>query len=495
MTGHYLALDQGGGSSRALLFTRDGELVASHAMPIRTIHTDEGHIEHDPEEVVESLRQAIDHACRQLPAGSCIDAAGLATQRSSMVCWHRQTGHALSPVISWQDRRNADWLKGLEAHAAAIRTRTGLVMTPHYGASKMRWCLDHLPAVRDAQATGDLVMGPLASFLTCRLLDQRPLLADPCNAARTQLWDLATQDWSPELLDLFGIDINVLPDSVGNRFTFGTLPTPAGPVPFTVLTGDQSAVPFAYGPLDPGRASLNLGTGAFALRAVSGALPDAPRLLVSLLWSAGSDRCYALEGTVNGAGSALHWLAEREGLPPAELLRLADKVAAAPVESGHAVPSIPVFLNGVSGVGSPYWMSQLPSRFIPADGTTPGTRTLAVLESIAFLLQVNLGEMAPHTVPLHSMLVTGGLSANRYLMRCLATLCGVAVSRADDPEATARGLARLIAGPEARGWPTNVPESMRLTEIPGLVARFLRFRTLMNHETDGRSARKTLLDG
>ncbi|MCE7902257.1 MAG: hypothetical protein DYH20_06275 [Gammaproteobacteria bacterium PRO9] len=103
--------------------------------------------------------------------------------------------------------------------------------------------------------------------------------------------------------------------------------------------------------------------------------------------------------------------------------------------------------------------------------------------------------MAPHTVPLHSMLVTGGLSANRYLMRCLATLCGVAVSRADDPEATARGLARLIAGPEARGWPTNVPESMRLTEIPGLVARFLRFRTLMNHETDGRSARKTLLDG
>lgn len=481
MSGHYLALDQGGGSSRALLFNQHGELVASHAVPIRTLHTDEGHIEHDPDELVESMRLAIDHACRPLPPGDRIIAAGLATQRSSMACWEKRSGRALSPVISWQDRRNAGWLKDLEVHAAEIRARTGLVMTPHYGASKMRWCLDHLPAVRAAQAAGELVMGPLASFLVCRLLEERPLLADPCNAARTQLWDPGTGQWAPDLLGIFRIDINSLPYCVDNRFSFGTLPTPAGPVPLTVLTGDQSAVPFASGPLDPGRAYLNLGTGAFALRTVDDRLPEAPRLLVSVLWSDANTRSYALEGTVNGAGSALDWLASREGIPTAELLRLADEASAGPAVSGdNTATSIPIFLNGVSGVGSPYWASDLQSRFVPDEaGVTTGTRALAVLESVAFLLQVNLEEMAPHTVPLRGVLATGGLSGSNYLMRCLATLCAVTVSRTDDPEATARGLARLIAGSPARDWPAAASERLRPAAVPSLVARYTQFRRLM----------------
>ncbi len=482
MSSHYLALDQGGGSSRALLFNQDGELVASHAVPIQTIHTDEGHIEHDPEELVASLRAAIDQACRQLPSGSRIEAAGLATQRSSMVCWERRSGRALSPVISWQDRRNAGWLKRLEPQAAEIRARTGLVMTPHYGASKMRWCLDHLPAVSAAAAAGDLIMGPLASFLICRLLQEQPLLVDPCNAARTQLWDPATRNWSPELLALFRIDINTLPKSGDNAFSFGTLPTPAGPAPLTVLTGDQSAVPFAGGPLDAGRAYLNLGTGAFALRVVDGQLPDAPRLLVSLLWSDAGNRNYALEGTVNGAGSALDWLADREGISSGDLIRLADEAAAL------AAPSIPIFLNGASGVGSPYWASHLQSRFIPDDSsTTTGTRALAVLESIAFLLQINLQEMAPHTTALREVLVTGGLSRNEYLMRCLATLCGVSVSRADDPEATARGLARLIAGSDGNEWSGIAPEPLQLASVPGLATRFRAFCDHISQATGFRS--------
>ncbi|MEZ5564549.1 MAG: FGGY family carbohydrate kinase [Gammaproteobacteria bacterium] len=489
MTDYYLALDQGGSSSRALVFNRRGEIAASHGVPIATFRNDQGHIDHDPEELVRSLREAIDHACGQLPPGSRIEAAGLATQRSSMVCWQRHSGTALSPVISWQDRRNAEWLERLQEYAAEIRTRTGLTMTPHYGASKMRWCLDNLPAVAAAQAAGDLVMGPLASFLTCRLLNEHPLVVDPCNAARTQLWDLDTRNWSPQLLTLFGIDAATLPDSVDNRFRFGTLATPLGPVPFTVLTGDQSAVPFAVGPLDPGRAYLNLGTGAFALRTVSGALPKAPRLLVSLLWSDLSQRCYALEGTVNGAGSALDWLAGIEGVAAVDMTRLADEAAelvAAGHSAGRQPTIIPLFVNGVSGLGSPYWISDLQSRFIDDNGaTTAGIRALAVLESIAFLLQSNLLEMAPHTVPLQEVLITGGLSANEYLVRCIATLCGVPVARANDPEATARGLARLIAGDTARQWPNDRLVPLALTPVPGLEERYRRFCTHLDREIRG----------
>lgn len=468
----YLALDQGGHASRALLFAGDGAVVASASVPVATQRNTLGHVEHDPEELVNSLQQAINSACGNLPAGSRVCAAGLATQRSSMVCWQRRSGAALSPVISWQDRRNAAWLEQLAPRAAEIRARTGLVLTPHYGASKMRWCLDHLPAVKQAAAAGELVMGPLASFLVCRLVPGLPLYADPANASRTQLWGLATRDWSPELLALFGIDAAVLPRAVTSRYAWGNLSSPNGPVPLTVVTGDQSAVPFAFGPLDAGTAYVNLGTGAFAQRAVPGGLPDAPRLLVSVVWSDTTRVDYLLEGTVNGAASALDWLASREQLPLATLLGAADQARAA-----RETP--PLFINGVSGLGAPFWVSELQSRFI--GDSSLGARVLAVLESIAFLLQANLEELKSYEPALTRLLVTGGLSANNYLCQCLGALSALPVDRVDDPEATARGLARLVAGDAAARWP--VADAARLTpahDAP-LLDRYRRWRTALDN--------------
>ncbi|MEO8224090.1 MAG: FGGY family carbohydrate kinase, partial [Gammaproteobacteria bacterium] len=399
MSDCYLALDQGGHASRALVYGSRGSVLAEAAVPIRTERTPDGHVEHDPEELVASLQAAIDAACRQLPPGSRLRAAGLATQRSSMVCWQRASGAALSPVISWQDRRNAAWLTRLAPQAGRIRALTGLVLTPHYGASKMRWCLDHLPAVQAARAAGNLVMGPLASFLVSRLVAGRPLLADPANASRTQLWALATRDWCPELLELFGIEAHLLPQTVPSRHPWGNLETPLGPVALAVVTGDQSAVPFAFGPLDPTTAYVNLGTGAFVQRAVTGQLPEAPRLLVSVVWSTATHVDYLLEGTVNGAGSALDWLAGQEGAVLPDLL--ADAEAA---RDAGEIP--PLFINGVSGLGAPFWASGLESRFVGPGSR--GARVLAVLESIAFLLQANLEELQPHGSPLARLLVTGG---------------------------------------------------------------------------------------
>lgn len=463
----WLALDQGGHSSRALVFGPDGGLLAQAAVPIGTTHGPGGHIEHDPEELVRSLRAAVAAALEPLPAATRLAGAGLATQRSSMVCWHRRTGEALSPVISWQDRRNAAWLERLAPQAGRIRELTGLVLTPHYGASKMRWCLDHLPRVRAAHAAGELVMGPLASFLACRLLTGAPRIADPANASRTQLWDLATRDWSPELLGLFGIDRATLPDAVPSRAAHGELPTPRGPVPLTVLTGDQSAAPFAFGPLDPATAYVNLGTGAFVQRAVPGKLPAAPRLLVSVVWSTATTVEYLLEGTVNGAASALDWLAGQEGVAVPALLGEAARATA----TGETPP---LFLNGVAGLGSPYWVSALEPRF--SGQGSRGARALAVLESIAFLVQANLELIAPHGPPLRRLVITGGLSAEPHLSACLATLAGLPLFRAGDPEATARGLARLVAGEAAAGWMAPPFERPELPEPAGLAGRRASWR-------------------
>jgi glycerol kinase len=212
-------------------------------------------------------------------------------------------------------------------------------------------------------------------------------------------------------------------------------------------------VPFAFGPLDPAIAYVNLGTGAFAQRAVTGDRPVAPQLLVSVVWSTPGHVDYLLEGTVNGAASALDWLAEREGIAQPVLL---DESRAA-LAAGE-VP--PLFLNGVSGLGAPFWISSFDSRFI---GTgSRGARVLAVLESIAFLLEANLEELQRHGPPLTGLLVTGGLSANDYLCRCLGSVAGLPVTRTADPEATARGLARLVAGAAAGNWTI----ASRTTEAP-----------------------------
>lgn len=463
----WLALDQGGHASRALLFDEAGRRRDGAFAPVAT-HRDGEHVEHDPEELIASLRAAIaDVTGRAAAEGRRIAGAGLATQRSSMVCWDRVSGAALSPVISWQDRRNATWLAALADRGAWVREHTGLVLTPHYGASKMRWCLDHLAPVRAAADAGTLAMGPLASFIAFRLAQS--LVVDPANASRTQLWDPRTRDWSGELLALFGIPRAVLPRCVPSRADYGVLATAAGAVPLVVVTGDQSAVPFAFGALDAATAYVNTGTGAFVQRSLRDRLPAAPRLLASVVWSDEHATDYVLEGTVNGAGSALEWLAEREAVPVAEL-------AARAAVAADMGADPPLFLNGVSGLGSPYWVSDFESRFVGEGGT--GARALAVLESVAFLLCVNLEELAPHGPPFARMVLTGGLATNDVFCTRLASLAGLPVWRSDDPEATARGLAWLVARPGA-AWCSALGEAIAPRDDPALRTRFARWRAAM----------------
>jgi glycerol kinase len=449
VNGLVLALDQGGQTSRAIVFDGAGRVVAAHAVPVATHRPAPDRVEHDADELAESLRAAIAGACQGLRRGSLF-AAGLATQRSTIACWDRQDGRALAPVLSWQDRRNAGWLAGLAPAASAIRARTGLPLSPHYGASKLRWCLDHVPAVARAARAGRLAAGPLAAFLLHRLLPQRPLVIDPANASRTQLLDLATGSWSPELMRRFGIPAEVLPRPVPTRHAYGRLPTPAGPVPLVVCTGDQSAVPWATGALEPDTAYVNAGTGAFAQRPVGGMPPVAPELLASVIWSNGRRTEYTLEGTINGGASALAWLADQAGVTMEALLAANDREPAPP----------PLFLNTVGGLGSPWWTAGPAPAFVGPPASL-AARRLAVLESVVFMLAANLDAMARHAGPPARLRLGGGLSRDPGFCRALAAVSDLPVWQADDAESTARGLARLVAGPLARPW---TPAPVRVWE-------------------------------
>jgi len=465
----YLALDQGGHASRALVFDRRGAVLAKGLCELRVAHPRHEWVEQDPEELVRSIHSAGAQALDGLgDRRARIVAAGLATQRSSIVCWDRDSGAALSPVISWQDRRAHAWLGQFADRAEEIHRLTGLMLSAHYGASKLRWCLDHLPAVKTAQAQGRLAMGPLASFLLFRLLRERPLLVDSANAARTLLWNLATRDWEPALLKLFGIPVSTLPRCVPTRHAFGTLVIGDRTIPLTITSGDQSAALFAYGEPHPDTAYINIGTGAFVQRTLGPHPGSQPRLLTGVVRHDGAELTYVLEGTVNGAGAALAWIGAELGIADIET-RLPEWLAQ------ESEP--PLFLNGVSGLGAPFWLANFKSRFIGSG--TPSQQAVAVAESIVFLLQANLDEMQALAVPTAQLFVTGGLSWHDGLCQRLADLSGLPAYRPADYEASARGTAYLLAACP-RDWPEPEPGLwFKPRSNAALAARYRKWRTLM----------------
>ena len=470
----YLAIDQGGHASRALVFDMSGKVVAQAFTNMATQHPAADRVEHDPQEMLQSIRDALSEITDQL-GDRChqIRAAGLATQRSSICCWDHISGEAFSPVISWQDRRAADWLTQFSDQEERVHALTGLRLSPHYGASKLHWCLEHLPEVAKGQRAGRLSFGPLASFLLFQLLKERPLLTDPANASRTLLWDFHRLDWSPELLELFSIPADALPHCIPSHHPFGTLLLGNHPVPLTITTGDQSAALFAYGTSQRDCLYVNMGTGAFVQHPSGGTPPDPGRLLASVVHQDGQGPHYVMEGTVNGAGSALDW-AQHE-------LNIEAQAMPGMLEEGlDQATEPPLFLNGISGLGSPFWVADFSSRFT-GEGDTQA-KLVAVAESILFLLQTNIEQLqASSSQKLERILISGGLASQDGLCQCLANLTSLTVQRSDITEATALGLAFLLADQPAIWNKKQSVKSFQPKAHPGLTHRYEHWRLVMKN--------------
>ncbi len=440
----YLVIDQGGHASRAMVFDTKGIVVAQAVQNVGVSHPQPGWVEQDPDELVTSIQQALVEIAHTL-GDQCqkIVAAGLATQRSNIVCWNRNTGAALSPAISWQDHRAAKWLQPFERHSSQIRHITGLLPSAHYGVSKLHWCYENLAPVKTAHNNNSLAWGPLASFLLFRLLEEQPFVVDPANASRTLLWDIKTRDWSNELCSLFGHSHKHLPRCVPSQYDFGHLKLQSHKVPLVVCNGDQSAALFSLGKPQPETAYINMGTGAFLQCVNNKNIKPPTRLLRSVVWANADKAMYSLEATINGCASAL--------------LEIEDELNISPKEAQKAYPQwlasakhIPLFLNGVSGLAAPFWVPDFQSKFVGkyADNAEPWEKLVAVGESILFLLQTNLEEMQQEGANPKQIIISGGLSAVNGLCQRLADLSNLPIARPKQCEATAKGLAFLVANPE-----------------------------------------------
>lgn len=450
---YILAFDQGTTSSRALLFDRDGHVVATAQKEFRQIYPHPGWVEHDPREIWSTqagvAAEALTHAG---VGGNDIAAIGITNQRETTVVWDRRTGEPVYNAIVWQDRRTADFCDALRAQGKEdlVSSRTGLRIDSYFSGTKIRWILDNVEGAREAADAGHLAFGTVDSWLVWHLTGGKLHVTDVSNASRTMLFNIHTLAWDDELLTLLGVPRSMLPEVRSSSEVFGHTATPlfSMPVPIAGIAGDQQAALFGQMCLSPGMVKNTYGTGCFMVMN-TGRQPQASRhnLLTTVAWKIGDRVDYALEGSIFIGGAVVQWL--RDGLGIIRHSRDVEALATS-VPDADGVVLVPAF----AGLGAPHWQPHARGTLFGATrGTTAAHVARAALDSIAFqTLDVLRAMEADAGLHVSELRVDGGAAANDLLMQWQADLLGADVVRPKVIETTAAGAAYL-AGLAVGFWP------------------------------------------
>lgn len=448
MGANILAIDQGTTGSTAIVMSETGRTLARVNREFPQHFPSPGWVEHDPDEIWDSVERAANEAVARAGIGrSEIAAVGITNQRETTLLWERATGRAIGRAIVWQDRRTAPMCAALRAagHEPEVRARTGLVLDPYFSGTKLRWLLDELPAARVRAERGELCFGTVDAYLIHRLCggtEAAPHVTDVTNASRTLLMDLESRTWSSPMMSLLGVPPAVLPEIRPSAAVFGrTLGFSAVPdgTPISGVAGDQHAALFGQGCFATGDVKCTYGTGAFVLvNTGSEVCASVSGLLSTLAWQIGDDVRYALEGSCFVAGAAVQWLRDGLGI----IASSSDiEALAGSVPSSEGV----VFVPALSGLGAPHWDPDARGTITGLTrGSTRAHLARATLEAIAFQVDELLRAMGQDLgSALGRMRVDGGAAANSLLMQIQADLSGISIDRPSDLESTGRGAAML----------------------------------------------------
>jgi glycerol kinase len=448
---YILALDQGTTSSRAVLFGPDGRVHGQAQTPFRQIFPKPGWVEHDPIEIWSSQAGVAIEALAQANAtADSVAAIGITNQRETTLLWDRKTGEPIHNAIVWQDRRTSCFCDQLreQGREQTIQQKTGLVIDAYFSASKIRWLLDHVAGARERAARGELAFGTVDSWLIWKLTGGARHVTDVTNASRTMLFNLHTQRWDEELLDLLQIPASLLPEIVASSEVCGETTGVLQGIPIAGIAGDQQAALFGQMCTRTGMVKCTYGTGSFMLlNTGEQAVASRNKLLTTVAWRIGGQTAYALEGSIFIAGAVVQWL--RDEL---QIIRTAEEIEplAASVPDTGGVYLVPAF----SGLGAPHWDQYARGAIL---GLTRGSNRAhiarAALEGIAFQVADVLAAMESDSgVPIEELRVDGGAARNDLLMQMQADLLGVPVTRPANPETTVAGAAYL-AGLAVSFWP------------------------------------------
>ncbi|MEO7160718.1 MAG: glycerol kinase GlpK [Polaromonas sp.] len=448
---YLLALDQGTSSSRSIVFDEQGCVVALAQQELPQIYPRPGWVEHDAMEIWRSqlmtARQALDQAGQQGIQPGDIRALGITNQRETTVVWNRKTGQPIHHAIVWQDQRAEATCAQLRAqgHEALIQAKTGLLIDAYFSGTKLKWLLDQVPGARAQAGRGELAFGTIDNWLIWQLTGGAVHATDVSNASRTMLFNVRTNQWDAELLDLLDIPPSLMPEAKPSSAHYGEVrPELLGhAMPIGGVAGDQQSALFGQACFTAGMAKNTYGTGCFLLMHTGTQFQTSHNgLLTTSAAQTTAQTEFAMEGSVFVGGAVVQWL--RDGLNAIKGSAEVEALAQSVPDSG-GVMMVPAF----TGLGAPYWKPDARGTLTGLTrGTTVAHIARAALESIAYqsaalLLAMSRDAVAAGAAPVAELRVDGGASINDLLMQFQADLLGIPVIRPAVTETTALGAAWL----------------------------------------------------
>jgi glycerol kinase len=438
-----LSIDQGTTSSRALLFDQQGRVAFTAQEEFTQHFPNDGWVEHDPEEIWDTTVRVVKDVLSKIDNDSDeVLGIGITNQRETTVVWDRDTGKPIYPAIVWQDRRTADFCQSLKDRNLErdVSDRTGLLIDPYFSASKVRWILDNVEGAHDRASRGELAFGTIDTFLLWRLTNGASHATDATNASRTSLFNIHSQSWDRDLLKIFGVPKELLPQVKDSSDDFGVCDEAlfGRKIPVYGMIGDQQSALVGQACFTPGMIKSTYGTGCFMI-ANTGSKPlrSNNRLLTTVAYRLNGEVTYALEGSIFVAGATIQWL--RDGL---KFISHASETAdmARKVGYNNSVYLVPAF----TGLGAPYWDPNARGALF---GLTRDTGideiVTAGLQSVCYQTRDLLHAMEKDGAEVNTLRVDGGMVVNNWVVQFLADLLNVSVDRPEIVETTALGAAYL----------------------------------------------------
>ena len=442
---YLLAIDQGTSSSRTVVYDRDVRPVASAQQEFTQIYPQPGWVEHDPEEIWTSVQDVTRKVMQEADvAAADIFGIGITNQRETTLVWDRRNGRCVYNAIVWQDRRTAAHTDALQREGAErlVIDKTGLRLDPYFSATKVAWILDNVEGARALADNGRLAFGTVDCFLLWRLTGGEVHATDATNASRTMLFNIHTQSWDDELLQLFNVPASLLPEVRDSAADFGLtdVKTIGGAVRVCGIAGDQQAALIGQAGFDYGTTKTTYGTGCFALANTGDkALESHNQLLTTVASRLDGIVTYGIEGSVFVAGSAMQWLRDElriiDSAPQSEEIAQRSGV----VDDVYVVPAF-------AGLGAPYWDPHARGAIV---GLTRGSGrdqiVTATLQAVAFQTRDLIDAMADDGIAPNVIRVDGGMVANGWFLQFLADILDITVERPANVESTVLGAAYLAA--------------------------------------------------
>lgn len=452
MPPYILSLDQGTTSSRAIVFDKKGQIISIAQKDFKQYFPNSGWVEHDPQEIWATQSAVmIESLANEGIKASEIAAIGITNQRETTIVWDRKTGKPLYNAIVWQDRRTSAYCDKMKAEGKAkvIAEKTGLILDAYFSATKIKWILDNVEGARDRTEKGELAFGTIDTWLIWKLTSGKIHATDISNASRTMIFNIHEEKWDQELLHLFDIPENMLPEVKESSELIGETSGDilAHKIPISGVAGDQQAALFGQLCTQSGMAKTTYGTGCFlVMNTGEKPVTSQNKLLTTVAWKINGKINYALEGSVFIGGAAIQWL--RDGMEMFGHAKESEKLAIS-LEDNDGV----YFVPALSGFGAPHWDQDARGAFFGLTrGTTIAHMTRAALEAIAYqvndvlkAMEIDSGEATKE------LRVDGGATANNFLMQFQADILGCKITRPKIIETTAIGAA-FLAGLAVGFW-------------------------------------------